>query len=72
MQVFKNIIEEHTIIQAIRIMKFYQLNFENISKKYSENNMIKLDHKCRYIERKGKWCHLRTNSRRYWREQING
>ena len=42
---FKNIIEEHTIVEAIRIMKFYQLNFENIYKKYAGKDAVKLDHK---------------------------
>ena len=42
---FSNIIDVDTVIQAIRIMKFYELNFENISKKYSKNNWVKLNHK---------------------------
>ena len=41
---FSNIIDEDTIIQAIRIMKFYELNFESIYKKHSKK-VTKLDHK---------------------------
>ncbi|MFV8281191.1 DUF3987 domain-containing protein [Christiangramia marina] len=49
---YKNIIEEHTMIESIRIMKFYQLNFENISEKYAGKDPVKLDQEA--VLRKGK------------------